>query len=77
MGGLLQGMSHVLTRGRTWLDGDLDRRKLGYCGQVPRAPTAWSGVTPLVDVAKTAEDIVISAEIPGLDEKDLEVTLSG
>jgi HSP20 family protein len=31
----------------------------------------------VVDLAESATDIVISAEIPGLDEKDLEVTLSG
>jgi HSP20 family protein len=30
-----------------------------------------------VDVAETDKEIVITAELPGLDEKDLDVTLAG
>lgn len=32
---------------------------------------------PTVDISETDKDIVISAEMPGLDEKDFEVSLSG
>ena len=39
--------------------------------------TGWQGMTPDVDVAETDKEIVITAELPGLDEKDLEVTLAG
>jgi HSP20 family protein len=37
----------------------------------------WQGITPNVDVAETDKEIVITAELPGLDEKDLDVTLAG
>ena len=36
----------------------------------------WQGA-PNVQVDETGEQIVVTAELPGLDEKDLEVTLSG
>ncbi|MFO7298231.1 MAG: Hsp20/alpha crystallin family protein [Pseudomonadota bacterium] len=32
---------------------------------------------PAVDIAEDDKELVISAEIPGLDEKDLEVSLAG
>ena len=32
---------------------------------------------PAVDVAETKDEIVIKVEVPGMDEKDLSVTLSG
>jgi len=32
---------------------------------------------PDVDVSETPEEIVVKADIPGIDEKDLSVTLSG
>jgi HSP20 family protein len=34
-------------------------------------------MTPLVDVAETEKEVVVTAELPGLDEKDFEVTLAG
>jgi HSP20 family protein len=37
----------------------------------------WGAVTPLVDVTETDKDVVVTAELPGLDEKDFEVTLAG
>lgn len=37
----------------------------------------WGAVTPLVDVTETDKEVVITAELPGLDEKDFEVTLVG
>jgi HSP20 family protein len=39
--------------------------------------TGFAAVTPDIDVSETESDIVIAAEIPGLDEKDFNVTLSG
>jgi HSP20 family protein len=39
--------------------------------------TGWQGMAPVVDVAETDKEIVVTAELPGLDEKDLQVTLAG
>lgn len=37
----------------------------------------WGAVTPVVDVSETDKEVVLTAELPGLDEKDFEVTISG
>ena len=43
-----------------------------------RALSGQSGsMTPTIDVADQDSALVITAELPGLDEKDFEVTLSG
>jgi HSP20 family protein len=45
-----------------------------------RGLSAWSGasaVTPTLDIADTDTEVVVTAELPGLDEKDFEVTLAG
>ena len=45
-----------------------------------RGLPAWSGasgVTPTLDIADSDKEIVVTAELPGLDEKDFEVTLAG
>ncbi len=39
--------------------------------------TGWQGVTPTIDVAENEKEVVVTAELPGLDEKDFEVTLTG
>jgi HSP20 family protein len=39
--------------------------------------TGWSGHTPQIDLAESDKDITITAELPGLDEKDFEVTVAG
>lgn len=36
----------------------------------------WDAFSPRVDVAETDKEIVVSAELPGLDEKDIDVSLS-
>ena len=35
------------------------------------------GLTPTIDVRETDKDVVVTAELPGLDQKDFDVTLSG
>ena len=40
------------------------------------APTAWSGQWPSLEVEETDTGYRITAELPGLDEKDVEVTLA-
>ena len=38
----------------------------------------WSGdIAPRLDVSETDQELDIDAELPGFDEKDVEVTLSG
>jgi HSP20 family protein len=37
----------------------------------------WRALAPALDVTETDEEVVVSAELPGLDEKDFEVTLAG
>ncbi len=37
----------------------------------------WQGLTPTIDVAETDKELVVTAELPGLDDKDFEVTLAG
>lgn len=37
----------------------------------------WADVTPSIDLAETDKEIVVTAELPGLDPKDFEVTVAG
>lgn len=39
--------------------------------------SGWQGVSPIIDVADSEKELVVTAELPGLDEKDFEVTLAG
>jgi HSP20 family protein len=41
------------------------------------ADIGWQGLTPTVDIEETDKGVVVTAELPGLDEKDFEVTLTG
>src|SRR4051812_48498337 len=38
---------------------------------------AWQEVAPAVDIEQNDNEIVVTAELPGLEEKDFEVTVSG
>lgn len=37
----------------------------------------WFGGMPTIDVTDSDNELVVSAELPGVDEKDIDVTLSG
>jgi HSP20 family protein len=37
----------------------------------------WHAMAPRIDISDSDKELVITAEIPGLDEKDFEVTLAG
>jgi HSP20 family protein len=39
--------------------------------------SGWNGITPRLDVNESDKEIVITAELAGVDEKDLDATLSG
>jgi HSP20 family protein len=41
------------------------------------AHATWSGLTPAVDVGETDKEIVVTAELPGVTDKDIEVNLAG
>uniref|UniRef100_A0A7C4L384 Hsp20/alpha crystallin family protein n=1 Tax=Bellilinea caldifistulae TaxID=360411 RepID=A0A7C4L384_9CHLR len=37
----------------------------------------WDTFTPRVDVKETDKKVIVTAELPGLDEKDIEISISG
>ncbi len=39
------------------------------------APPGWTAAWPQVEVSETEQEVKVVAELPGLEEKDLEVTL--
>jgi HSP20 family protein len=49
----------------------------GFGGRSLAPFGAWRGLTPTMDLDETDKEIVVTAELPGLDEKDFEVTVSG
>jgi len=46
-------------------------------GELAEREERWGGYFPSVNVSETDNEIHITAELPGLDEKDLDVSLSG
>ena len=52
-------------------------RRVGF-GMEPfwRGEVAWGGAAPVVDVVEKDKEYEITAELPGLDEKNIEVKLS-
>lgn len=50
----------------------------GFGGSTLRPmANGWQDVTPVIGVAETEKDMVITAELPGVSEKEIEVTLAG
>jgi HSP20 family protein len=49
----------------------------GGRGLRPMAGGSWQGVNPVIDLDETDKELVVRAELPGLDQKDFEVTLAG
>jgi HSP20 family protein len=49
----------------------------GLAGRGFGPPSSFGAITPDIDVGETDSEVVIAAEIPGLDEKDFDVMLSG
>jgi len=51
-----------------------------FAGSVSRWPAAFGGsgaVSPTIDVEDKEKELVVTAELPGLDANDFEVTLTG
>jgi HSP20 family protein len=49
----------------------------GFGRSLSARPNAWQGVVPTIDLSEDDKEIVITAELPGLDDKDFEVTVAG
>ena len=63
---------------RRELDEVFERFSRGFGGgELMEREDLWSGFSPAVDVAETDKDVLVTAELPGLDEKDIDVSLSG
>jgi HSP20 family protein len=50
-----------------------------FGGAFPRFPVAFGAgsISPTIDIEDNEKELVVTAELPGLDAKDFEVTLSG
>ncbi len=66
---------NTLTEFRREVD-DLFNQFFGSSGWLPVA-NLGRGFTPVLDVSETDEDLLIKAELPGVDPKEIEVNLSG
>lgn len=66
---------NTLTEFRREVD-DLFNQFFGSSGWLPVA-NVGRGFTPVLDVSETDEDLLIKAELPGVDPKEIEVNLSG
>ncbi len=54
-----------------------DRFTRGWSwGEMTEEEEPWGGFYPSVDVSETEQEIHVTAELPGLDEKDLDLSLS-
>jgi HSP20 family protein len=49
----------------------------GFAGRGFGPLTGFGAITPAIDVSETETEVVIAADLPGLNEKDFDVTLSG
>lgn len=52
-----------------------DFERPGFSLAFPSAFGRWDAAAPRVDVAETDTEVTVSADLPGLDEKDVQVTL--
>jgi len=70
------GMSRAMTSLRSEMDRLFDRFMPGF---LPEPVWGFRGTTflPSVDVTETENEILVRAEVPGIDPKELNVTLSG
>ena len=60
------------------VDRIFDRFSRGFGGgELVEREEALRGFIPSVDVSETDKEIHVTAELPGMDEKDLDITLSG
>ena len=48
-----------------------------FGGGLRPAQSAWQTLTPAIDIEENDKEIVVLAELPGVTEKDVEVSLAG
>lgn len=48
-----------------------------FGGTLRPAHAGWQAITPAVDIDETDKEMVVTAELPGVNEKDVEVNLAG
>jgi HSP20 family protein len=58
---------------------EMDRMFDDFFGGGALRPThaGWQAVTPAVDIDETDKEVIVTAELPGVGEKDVEVSLAG
>jgi HSP20 family protein len=56
---------------------DVERLFDRFLGELPRLDLAGTGWTPHLDMTETKECLIVKAELPGLEVKDLDITISG
>jgi HSP20 family protein len=55
----------------------MDRLWKRFFGDAPFAPGFLEGWAPTVDISETPKEFIVKAELPGVDPKDVDVSLSG
>ncbi len=55
---------------------EMDRLWEGFFGRGPMRPLAQEWI-PAVDISDTADKVTVKVEVPGMDAKDIEISLSG
>ncbi|HMO51937.1 MAG TPA: Hsp20/alpha crystallin family protein [Kiritimatiellia bacterium] len=69
--------TYDLTRGMAdMMDHFFRRFDADFGGSLLRGDFA-SSATPRLDIAETGEEVTVTADLPGLDEKDIQVSLDG
>jgi HSP20 family protein len=56
---------------------EMDRLWNRFLGETPFAKTSNEMWSPSVDILETKDDFVVKAELPGLEAKDVNVSISG
>src|SRR3989304_2391759 len=56
---------------------EMDRLFERFLGEQPRLDLSAMGWSPHLDMTETKECLIVKAELPGLDVKDLDITISG
>ncbi len=49
----------------------------GFGRRLSTRANAWQGVVPTIDLSENDKEVVVTAELPGLDDKKDELTVSG
>lgn len=56
---------------------EMDRLFDRFLGEVPRLDLAGMAWTPHLDMTETKDSLIVKAELPGMEAKDLDITISG